>query len=94
MTPSMIKGPILVKARKIAKENDNDYYLEFYLDDYQAAGLANELSIAHIKNGTLKVVHETNNESRITLIREIMQEHPDMSVDMKEFFLKKIAELV
>lgn len=96
LSPSMVKGPVLVKARKIAVENDNDYYLEFFLDENQIGGLVAELTVAHVKNNTLTIVHETQdkNASRIATIREIMKEYSDMNDEMKSFFLKKLGELV
>lgn len=100
----MIKGPVLVKARKIALSpvvgRDDEFYLEFELNGSQKNGILAELMIEHVHNGTLTVIHqhgdsvsETVAERKMNFLKSMLDENPEMDNQIRNEFLTQIAEL-
>lgn len=96
MEATMIKGPIIVKAKNLQTDQTLYLELEFQLTENQKSELVAELLVAHIKNNTLKVIHEgqiSEAERKVKALKEIMEEYPIMSLEMKKRYLGIIADL-
>jgi hypothetical protein len=93
ISPTMVSGSILVKAKKIGESSDF-FYLEFELTESQKMQFVTELILAHSKNGTLKLGDdEPNDLNKMKFLKQMISDNPKMDENIKSEYLKQILSL-